>query len=93
MNYLYSIFLVAVVYITDIFSGASPSVISSIYLMPHRQLSPYSVGYLTVNFLDYLSCVSPSDIPTFCLPSDGGYYVGRLMVTVIILRIVSEGPR
>jgi hypothetical protein len=95
LNCLDIIFLVAFVNITDIFFWRF-AVCYLVSLMPHPQLSPYFVGYLTVNFLDDMSCVSPSDIPMFCLPSDGGYsgyYVGHLTVTVDILGIISEGPR
>jgi hypothetical protein len=96
VNYLDIIFLVSVVNITDTFSGVSSLVISSFLSMPRSKLFPHSVGYLTVNFLDDFPRVSPSDIPIFCLPSDGGYsgyYVGHLTVTVIILGLVSEDPR
>jgi hypothetical protein len=93
VNNLDTVFLVAVENITDVFSGVSPSVISSLCLMTHLKWFQYFVGYLTVNFLDDLSCVSPSDIPIFCLPSDGGYYLGHLTVKMHILCLVSEGPR
>jgi hypothetical protein len=85
--------MVAVENITDVFSGVSSYVISSRCLMEHLKLFQYFVGYLTVNFLDDLSCVLPLDIPIFFLPSDVGYYMGLLTVTMNILGTVSEGPR